>query len=225
MNYGGFEKMKKKIVIGLMAGTLLSSMPLNVYATGSATVNFKSNDTVEVGDTIKIYMSIEDITDAHNGIVGVGGKLNYDNEKLEFVEANIVDAPYSFWFNPKANKLAGLDFTFENAINKDTTIYEFTFKAINEGSTNITLDEAELSDSKPEILTTNVYGKNLTITKKAVEKETIKPVIKTTTKSSINKTIKAEVKPEVKEEITNKEKLVKVSNAVHDLLKKISNLF
>lgn len=221
--------MKKKIVIGLLAGVLLSSMPLNVYAVGSAAVNFKSNDTVEVGDTIKVYMSIEDIANAHSGIVGVGGKLIYDNEKLEFVEANLVDAPYDFWFNPKANKLAGLDFTFENAIDKDTTIYEFTFKALQEGNTNITLDEAELSLipmkglKNESILDTNVYGKNITITEKVV-KEEVKPVVETkVVKPEVKK---AEVKKtEVKEEITNKEKLEKVNVVVHGLLKKLSSLF
>lgn len=215
--------MKKKIVLGLIAATLLSSMPLNVYAVGSASVNFKSNDKVEIGDSIKVYMSIEDIEDAHNGIVGVGGKLIYDNEKLEFVEAKLVDAPYNFWFNPKANKLAGLDFTFENAINKNTTIYEFTFKAIAEGNANITLDEAELSDSKTEVLTTNVYGKDITITERVV-KEEVKPVVE-------NKVVKTETKKteakktKIKEVVTNKEKLEKVNVVVHDLLKKLSSLF
>lgn len=202
--------MKKKIVLGLIAATMLSSMPLNAYAIGSATVNFKSNNTVEVGETIKVYMSTENIEDANNGIVGVGGKLMYDNEKLEFVEAKLVDAPYDFWFNPKANKLAGLDFTFENAINKNTTIYEFTFKALEEGNTNISLEEAELSDSETNVLNSNVYGKTIEIVEKTVEEV---------------KAVKKNIQKEIKEEITNKEKLEKVNDVVHGLLKKLSNLF
>ena len=169
--------MKKKLVIGLIAATLFSSTPINVYAVGSASVNFNSNNTVDVGENIKVYMSIENIEDADKGIIGVGGKLIFDNNKLEFIEAKTVNTPYDFWFNPKSNKLAGLDFTFENAINKNTTIYEFTFKALEEGNTTITLDEAELSDTLTKVLNTNVYGKEITITKKAIiEQEEVKPI-------------------------------------------------
>ena len=213
--------MKNKIVLGLIAITLLLSTPLKVYAVGSASINFRSEDTVTVGNNIKVYMSIEDVEDANNGIVGVGGKLIFDNEKLEFVEANLVDAPYDFWFNPKSNKLAGLDFTFENAINKNTTIYEFTFKALEEGNTTITLDEAELSDTLTKVLNTNVYGKEITITKKAIiEKEEVEP-----TEEKIIKKEEKKIEKEVKKEITNKEKLEKVNNVVHNLLKKLTDLF
>lgn len=207
--------MKKTILVGLIATTLFTSIPVNTYAVGSASINFKSDNTVSVGDTIKVYMSIEDVVDANNGIVGVDGKLIFDNEKLEFVEAKIVDAPYDFWFNPKSNKIAGLDFTFERAINQDTKIYEFTFKALEEGNANITLDEAELSDSKTNVLNVNVYSKDITITSKVVKEEKAEePVIKKESKVE-----------EIKTEITNKEKLEKVNNVVHSLLKKLTNLF
>lgn len=209
--------MKKKVALGLLTATVLSSLPLNTYAVGSASVNFRSNDTVFLGDNIKVYMSLENIEDANNGIVGVGGKLNFDSEKLELIEAKTVDTPYDFWFNPKSNKLAGLDFTFEKAINKDTKIYEFTFKAIDTGSTSVSLDQAELSDSKTNVLNTNVYGKNITITEKVEEVKVEEP-------KNIHNEIKTNEKPVVKEE-TNKERLVKVNEAVHGLLKKISELF
>ncbi len=207
--------MKNKIVLGLIAITLLLSTPLNVYAVGSASINFKSEDTVTVGNNIKVYMSIEEVEDANNGIVGVGGKLIFDNEKLEFVEANLVDAPYDFWFNPKSNKLAGLDFTFENAINKDTKIYEFTFKAIATGTTTITLEEAELSDSKPSILNSNVYGKEIVILERINAEDNKNDIKEVAVK-------KEEIKQ--KQEITNKEKLEKMNDVVHGLLKKLSNL-
>lgn len=212
--------MKKKIVLGLITAMLLSSMPVKVSAVGSATINFNSNDTVNVGDTIKVYMSIDDIEEANNGIVGVGGKLVYNNELLELIEAKTADTPYDFWFNPKSNKLAGLDFTFEHAINKDTKIYEFTFKALEEGNANITLDEAELSDSKTNVLNTNVYSKTITINTKVEE-------VKREDNTIENKIVKKETKKvEVKEkEVTNKEKLEKVNDMVHGLLKKLTNLF
>lgn len=213
--------MKKKLVIGLIIATLFSSTPINVYAIGSASVNFNSNNTVDIGENIKVYMSIENIEDADKGIIGVGGKLIFDNNKLEFIEAKTVNTPYDFWFNPKSNKLAGLDFTFENAINKNTTIYEFTFKALEEGNTTITLDEAELSDTLTKVLNTNVYGKEITITKKAIiEKEEVEP-----TEEKIIKKEDKKIEKEVKKEITNKEKLEKVNNVVHNLLKKLTDLF
>lgn len=219
--------MKKKVVLSLITATMLASVPLDVYAVGSASINFRSNDSVEIGDNIKVYMSIEDIKEANNGIVGVGGKLIFDNEKLELIDAKTIDTPYDFWFNPESNKLAGLDFTFAKAINNDTNIYEFTFKAIETGSTNITLEASELSDNKNNVLNSNVYGKSITITEKQEEANEImeetEPVIE-------NKTIKLETnqieKPaETNLEETNKDKLAKMSGAVHNLLKKITEIF
>jgi len=213
--------MKKKVVIGLLSATMLSSMPLNVGAIGNASINFRSSDTVSVGDNIKVYMSLENIEDASSGIVGVEGKLIFDTEKLEFIEAKTLDTPYDFWFNPDSNKLVGLDFTFENAISKDTNIYEFTFKALEEGATAVTLTDAELSDSKTNILNSNVYGKNITITEAKEVKDETKEI--TTIKEVTKKTAKQD-KTEIKEE-TNKEKLNKMNVVVHGLLKKLTNLF
>lgn len=215
--------MKKTIILVLITAIILASMPINAYAVGSATINFKSNNTVFIGDTIKVYVSIENIEDANNGIVGIEGKLIFDNKKLEFIEAKTIDTPYDIWFNPKLNKLVGIDFTFEKAINKNTNIYEFTFKALEEGATNITLGEAELSDSKANILNTNVYSKDIIITKKVIKQKEEEKVEEVFTPAPV--ITKEAIKTEVKEEITNKEKLEKVNNAVHSLLKKITDLF
>lgn len=219
--------MKKKVVLGLITATMLASVPLDVYAVGSASINFRSKDSVEIGDNIKVYMSIEDIKEANNGIVGVGGKLIFDNEKLELIDAKTIDTPYDFWFNPESNMLAGLDFTFAKAINNDANIYEFTFKAIETGSTNITLEASELSDNKNNVLNSNVYGKSITITEKQEEANEVKEEIKSVMES---KTIKLETKQiekpaETNLEETNKDKLAKMSGAVHNLLKKITEIF
>ncbi len=235
--------MKNKLVIGLITGTMLTSMPLNVYAVGSASINFNSPREVNVGDTVKVYMSIEDVKDAHKGIVGVGAELIYDEDKLEFIGAKTVDTPYDFWFNPKSNKLAGLDFTFEKAINKDTKIYEFSFKAIKEGTAKVTLDDAELSDSKTNVLETTVNACEIKIILKEENKESKEELNKNIENNSIEtkekieikevmetketiskKTIKNKEEVKVTEEITNKEKLEKVNEVVHSLIKKLSNL-
>ncbi len=223
MNNGGF-KMKKKLVVGLALAMSLNAMPIVANAEGSATINFKSNDQVNVGENIKVYLSIEDIVNKNNGIVSIGGELVYDNEKLELVNAKKLDTPYYFTFNPASNMLAGLDFSFENELNKDTKLYEFTFKAIEEGNTYITVNEAELGDKKAELLTPNVYGKTINITEKEEKKvEKVKPVL--TSKKEI-KVIKTTVKTEKKETVeTNKAKLQKINHKVCNLIKKISKLF
>lgn len=219
--------MKKKVVLGLITATMLASAPLDVYAVGSASINFRSNDSVEIGDNIKVYMSIEDIKEANNGIVGVGGKLLFDNEKLELINAKTIATPYDFWFNPESNMLAGLDFTFEKAINSDTNIYEFTFKAIETGSTNITLEASELSDNKNNVLNSKVYGKSITITEKQEEANEVKSEIKSVIENEVVKleTKKIEKTAETNLEETNKDKLAKMSGAVHNLLKKITEIF
>lgn len=241
--------MKNKILLGVMTLGLLGSTT-SVYAMGNATVSFDSNNTVKVGDTFTVKMNVEDITDTYDGVVSMGGNLSFDNTKIEYISSKGIETPYQFQINEDYNyKIAGLDFTLDNGIKNNLTVYEFTFKALEEGNTTITLTNAKLTDSK-EYINTNVVSKEINIINKKEEKQTptnIKPVVKTELENTkVENKIETETKVEVetnktetKEETvvalldnkintnTKKEENVieKVINNITNFFSKILNLF
>ena len=241
--------MKNKILLGVMTLGLLGSTT-SVYAMGNAIVSFDSNNTVKVGDTFTVKMNIEDITDTYDGVVSMGGNLSFDNTKIEYISSKGIETPYQFQINEDYNyKIAGLDFTLDNGIKNNLTVYEFTFKALEEGNTIITLTNAKLTDSK-EYINTNVVSKEINIINKMEEKQAtvnIKPVVKTELENTkVENKIEAETKVEVetnktetKEETvvalldnkintnTKKEENVieKVINNITNFFSKILNLF
>lgn len=241
--------MKNKILLGVMTLGLLGSTT-SVYAMGNATVSFDSNNTVKVGDTFTVKMNVEDITDTYDGVVSMGGNLSFDNTKIEYISSKGIETPYQFQINEDYNyKIAGLDFTLDNGIKNNLTVYEFTFKALEEGNTTITLTNAKLTDSK-EYINTNVVSKEINIINKKEEKQApanIKPVVKnelenTKVENKIETETKVEVetnKTETKEETvvalldnkintnTKKEENVieKVINNITNFFSKILNLF
>ncbi len=241
--------MKNKIFLGVMTLGLLGSTT-SVYAMGNATVSFDSNNTVKVGDTFTVKMNVEDITDTYDGVVSMGGNLSFDNTKIEYISSKGIETPYQFQINEDYNyKIAGLDFTLDNGIKNNLTVYEFTFKALEEGNTTITLTNAKLTDSK-EYINTNVVSKEINIINKKEEKQApanIKPVVKTELENTkVENKIETETKVEVetnktetKEEIvvalldnkintnTKKEENVieKVINNITNFFSKILNLF
>lgn len=181
--------MKNKFMIGtVLTGILFTASP--VEAMGNANITFASNTNIKVGETFTVTMNVTDIKDTYDGIVSMGGNLSFDNTKLEYVSSVELNAPYKFYINESYNyKIAGLDTTLENGINKTTNIYEFTFKAIEEGNTSITLENAKLTDSQNYIDTT-VISKNIIIEKQ------VQPIIK-------NKVIEGKENPIIKEIINN----------------------
>lgn len=208
--------MKKKWILGL--SVLALTMPTNVSAKGSATISFTGSDSVVIGDTFKVYMSVENILDTKTGIVALGGQITYDKEKIEYIEAKNLNTPYAFQINPEVMKFAGLDYTLENGMKTSTNIYEFTFKAKKEGLTTISVENSEICDQK-EHLTSRVQPKQIEI------KEPIKEEKKQVTKKiNVVSTTKKLVKKENKKENENKEKVQKINKFVHNFLKKLTQL-
>lgn len=154
--------MKNKFLVGgIIFGMLFSATP--VSAKGNATVEFTSENSVVVGDTFKVYMNVKDVENTPEGVLSLGGNIEFDETKLEYVSSRGVDTPYLFQINEAADyKMAGLDFTLENGIFEDTMIYEFTFKALEEGNTTITITNAKLTDSQ-DYMDTLIIAKEINI--------------------------------------------------------------
>ena len=226
--------MKKKIFLTMaVVGALSLTSP--VYAIGNATVSFDSNNTINVGDTFTVKMNVSNINDTYDGIVSMGGNLSFDNTKIEYVSSKGIETPYLFQINEDYNyRIAGLDFTLDNGIKNNLTVYEFTFKALTESNTNITFTNAKLTDSKDYINTTviskqiKIISKSNTVTKVEEENtknETIKSPSSTRLITSSNKLTTTnnkiiETTKVKKERISNEEKQV-----IKKLEKSISTIF
>lgn len=195
--------MKNKLLVGGLLTTMLFTNAPVVDAMGTASVEFTGNNNITVGDAFTVYMNVTNIKDTYDGVVSLGGRLSFDETKLEYISSKGVEAPYLFQMNEDCYKIAGLDFTLDNGIRETLTVYEFTFKALEEGNTTITLNEAKLTDSKDYIDTT-VIAKEITIEKEEIIETTpiLEEKIETSKKEEIKTNEVVEVKEEIKEEKT-----------------------
>ena len=226
--------MKKGVFVGALV-TLLC-VPSYAYAKSGA-IEFTGNRSVNVGDEFKVNMIIDNIVDAEEGIVGFGGYISFDNNVLEIVDAKGVNEYFDMFRNSNNNKIAGINMTLENGINSRTTVYEITFRGINEGNTTVTMTSAELVDRKAEDLDVNVNGLNVTVNtvKPVVEEVKTEEIVEVKPVKTVNKVEKTQTQEEViQETIENKEELVKekpVKKAVKttkkekNLLKIVSRFF
>lgn len=238
--------MKNKIIMGaVLTSALLITTP--VSASGTAKVEFTGGNNIKVGDTFTINMNVTDINDTYDGVVSMGGNLSFDSNMIEYVSSKGIKMPYTFQINEKANyKIAGLDFTLDNGIRETLTVYEFTFKALQEGTTTITLQNAKLTDSQ-DYITTSVLDKEIEIKKEMIVEEapivenvvaTIKDEISENSNTKISNVYENTIKRDTIEEkiterveVTNQEEVE--TNTVEDekevktmtIIEKIQNAF
>lgn len=135
--------MKKALFTGAVI-TLLC-IPSVAFAKGTAGVKFEGANNVNVGDEFTVNMVIDNVNDTEYGVVGFGGYISYDSNVLELVSTSQGNS-YEVLINKNNNKIIGIDYTMENGIKKRTDVLKLTFKAKDEGNTNITLANGELED-------------------------------------------------------------------------------
>ena len=163
--------MKKKLVLGIiLVGVLLTVTPVN--AMGTAKVSLVSENEVQVGDTFTVRLQVSDIKDTYDGVVSMSGRLYFDKDINQIVSGKGTETPYGFRMNEETKMISGLDFTFVNGIRDTMSVYEFTFKALQEGTANITLEKATLTDSKGYI-TTTVVDQNVKVKEVAESKKEV----------------------------------------------------
>lgn len=164
--------MKKNLALGLITLGSIIFTPI-VNAQGNATIEFRNNSNIQVGDTFTVEMIVTDVIGTYDGVVSMGGNLSFDKEIIKYISSEATTKPYLFQINEDYNyKIAGLDFTLNNGIKEDTVVYTFTFEALKEGTTEITLLNQKLTDSQSYI-NTNVVAKNIMIeNKEGITEET-----------------------------------------------------
>jgi hypothetical protein len=223
--------MKKGIFVGALV-TLLC-IPSYAYAKGSGAIKFEGQNNVNVGDEFKVNMVIDNVSEAEDGVVGFGGYISFDTDLLEIIDAKSANEYFTITRNKNINKIAGIDYSLANGINNRSTVYEITFRGLNEGNTTITMKNAELVDKKANELDVTTNGLNVKINKKEEVKpvETIKKVEKKQTQEAvvessienkedivIEKTVK-----ETKKASKNTIKVKKSGNIITRFFKKLFN--
>ena len=143
-----------------------------VKANGIATINVEGNNETTVGETISVKLNLQDIKDTVNGVVAIGGDLKFDDEYLEYVGSTDLNTNYKTDINEKIYRIAGLDYTLNNGIKDDTSIYSFNFKVLKEGNTVVTFENAEVVDVDASEVKTNVKSLNIKINNKIEEVKT-----------------------------------------------------
>ena len=215
--------MKNKFLLSMVAtGIMLTSTNVNALS-GNATVEFTGNNNVMVGDTFTVKMNVKDVNNTYDGIVSLEGNLSFDKDMVEYVSAKSEDTPYEFRINENYNyKIAGLDFTLDNGILENVTVYEFTFKALKEGNTNITLNNYKLTDSKDYVNAT-VISSTITISEeKTTEEENTIVEEKTEVKEEIN--TKEVVEKETEEKVVIKPRKQIKNEKITNIIKFIQNI-
>ncbi len=199
--------MKKGLLLGTIATGFLFSQNSVFALTGNANVELNGNDKANVGETFEITMNINNIQDVKNGIVSFEGNLDFDSDTIEFIGADVASEPYEFYINEDYNyKLAGLDLTLASGIVDNTKIYTFTFKALKEGNTTVTVKNYKLTNTDDYVNAT-VIPKTVVIEKEETiveEKTEIEEIIPTEIHEE-ETVIQEKIVPETIEKIETKE--------------------
>lgn len=224
--------MKKKLLVVL--AILACAMPNGVYAKGTTTVDVTGKNNVIVGEIFTIDVVVKDVVDTYDGVVSFGGRLSFDESKLELVDTKLANAPYQFYMNENTYKLAGLDFTLDNGIYDETVVYTFTFKVIDKGTTTVTINEIVLTDSKDYIdtvtnaLSINIKEKTTTTTTTTKPMTTSKQTETSTTKKIEEKqnVIPTGEKSEKQEKKEERQTIISViRDFIHSIIEGIERLF
>lgn len=159
------KKTNRFLKLLLIVAILFMGIP-TAKASGSASLSFSGSSSVVVGNNIEITLAVSDINNVNGGIAAVGGRLNFDEEYLEFVSSQSL-APYTISYAKTSKKIAGLAFDEESRITSNSNLIKFTFKALKSGSTTISLGEVSLTDGTSESISGNSPSKTITITDQA----------------------------------------------------------
>ncbi|MBQ2891643.1 MAG: cadherin-like beta sandwich domain-containing protein [Bacilli bacterium] len=134
-----------------------------VYAAGTATVSFEGNSTVKVGSSISVKMYIKNISNVPGGVFGIQGILDFDSTYLEYVSGT-ASSSLSPSINSTNYKIIGMTISESTAINNDTLLFTFTFKAKKTGTTSVTLKSGAVSDGNSDAVSLTINKKTITIT-------------------------------------------------------------
>ena len=138
-----------------------------VFAAGSANMSLSSSDTVTKGSTFDVSLNVTNITGASSDKTsGIEAYINYDKNYLQYVSGSVVPASWALTIPEdftagRLGNIVAYDSTGRKAANG--TIVKVKFKALQSGSTTLSISNAEVSDPEANLLTVTTSGKTVTI--------------------------------------------------------------
>lgn len=149
----------KKINLLIILTVILSALTFTtkVCAAASAVIGISGNSTANMGSNITVKMYVSNVVDTIGGVSSVSANLKFDSDYLEYVSGTGVSTPYTFQINPSNNYIiAGLDTTLSNGItgSGQVNVMTFVFRPKQEGTTQITLTNNDLTDTVNQISST-----------------------------------------------------------------------
>jgi len=161
INKYGVKNKGKYLVFSLLLLTLFSFSSVQAtHYDGHAVLGFDGDSVACVGENLVITLYISDVENAIGGVASMQGNLVFDPEYLEYVSGTGTREPYPFLINPNNNYIiAGLDTTLSNGISRKTTIMTFVFRPLKDGITEISLQNAKITDTKYKMSNTVVPKK------------------------------------------------------------------
>lgn len=152
--------MKKNFLISVLSFALL---PSTILAQGSANMELSGNTNLNVNDTVEVVLNIKDVKDTFDGIVGIGGDINYDSDYLECINMESINDNYLIQYNDINHRIGGIDFTLSKGIKENAKVFKYTFKALKSGNTTINFNNEELVDSDASEVKANIIPLNISI--------------------------------------------------------------
>ena len=158
---------KKLFTSLLVAFVALFAGISTVFAAGSAKMSLSSNNSVTRGSTIDVTINVTNITGASTDKTsGIEAYVNYDTNYLQYVSGSVVPASWALTIPEdftagRLGNIVAYDSTGRKAANGG--IVKLTFKALQSGSTSLSISNAEVSDPDANLLTVTTEGKTITI--------------------------------------------------------------
>ena len=158
---------KKLFTSLLVAFVALFAGISTVFAAGSAKMSLSSNNSVTKGSTIDVTINVTNITGASTDKTsGIEAYVNYDTNYLQYVSGSVVPASWALTIPEdftagRLGNIVAYDSTGRKAANGG--IVKLTFKALQSGSTSLSISNAEVSDPDANLLTVTTEGKTITI--------------------------------------------------------------
>ncbi len=154
----------KKLIITIITTFLILTGGDKVFAL-SATVEFVGPEEALLGEEINVQMYINP-TDVPDGIGTLGGFLEFDDTKLQFVRStNNAASGLTALNNEAIFKYAFVDFSGGTTSPKTRTlIITYTFEVIAGGSTEVTFRELEIGDPNAVVVNGSINSLTTTLT-------------------------------------------------------------
>lgn len=153
--------MRKKIGLRILCIFATLAFVFNVHA-GSVTVGFSGKDSVTVGQSIDVIVTVSDVDGLTDGVATVQGDISFDGNYLEYVKHEDVSSSLSVSYGTKTKRFVALGMGGEYVPHADRLL-KLTLKAKKAGTTTIRVGNVIVGDTKAIMHSSNVQEKTIRI--------------------------------------------------------------